>query len=378
MSKDLYEILGVGRSASDAELKQAYRKLAMKLHPDRNPGDQAAETQFKEVNAAYEILKDQKKRAIYDQYGHAGLGAEMGGGAGGFSGSAGGFSDIFEEFFGDIFGGGRGGGGGGRQAGVHRGEDLRYDLKVSLDTVLNGREESLRLPTISTCEKCHGSGAKSGSSSATCPSCQGTGQIHTRQGFFSIARTCPHCQGTGKIIRDPCTSCRGEGRIRSNKRLSVKVPPGVETGTRIRLTGEGGAGKQGGPAGDLYIVIEVEDHPIFAREGANLLCQIPITFPRAALGGKIEVPTLTGRARITLPSGVQTGKRMVLKGKGLPYLSRPGLYGDLVVEVRVETPVKLNGRQKELLEEFERSLEKGSQPDSSSFFQRIQDFFDKS
>ncbi|MBF0188537.1 MAG: molecular chaperone DnaJ [Magnetococcales bacterium] len=383
MSKDLYEILGVARDASDAEIKAAYRKLAMRLHPDRNPGDEEAETQFKEVNAAYEALKDPKKRAIYDQYGHAGLGQ---GGPGGFPGDGAGFGgagfgDIFEEFFGDIFGGGGGPGGprGGRggRGGAARGEDFRYDISISLESVAEGSEEKLRIPSIISCESCGGSGAKPGSGPETCAHCHGSGQVRSQQGFFSISRPCPSCSGRGQIIRDPCPECHGQGRKRSQKSLTVKIPPGIETGNRIRLTGEGGAGLHGGPAGDLYIVVEVKEHPIFDRDGPDLLCQVPITFPQAALGGKIEVPTLSGRARITLPAGTQTGKRFVLRGKGLPHLNRPGVNGNLVVEVRVETPVRLNGRQKELMEELAGTLENESQPDSTSFFDRVKVFLDK-
>ncbi|MBF0624943.1 MAG: molecular chaperone DnaJ [Magnetococcales bacterium] len=377
MPKDYYEILGVSRGASDADIKKAYRRLAMELHPDRNPGDKTAESRFKEVNEAHDILKDPKKRAIYDQFGHAGLGqgGPGPGGPGGEGPGFNGFGDIFEEFFGDIFGGRGGGGRGGR--GTQRGEDFRYDLSVTLETVMGGKEERLRLPSIITCETCNGSGARPGTGPETCGVCGGAGQIRTQQGFFSIARPCGACQGRGRTIRNPCPECQGQGRKRSEKNLTVKVPPGVETGTRIRLSGEGGAGQQGGPAGDLYIVIEVESHPMFERHGPDLLCHVPITFPQAALGGKLEVPTLRGRARIALPAGSQTGRRFVLKGKGLPHLGRPGLLGDLVVEVRVETPINLNKRQKELLEEFSRCSGEDCQPESTSFLDRVKDFLDK-
>lgn len=375
MPKDYYETLGVSRDADEKELKSAFRKLAMKHHPDRNPGDAEAEARFKEIGSAYEVLKDPKKRAVYDQYGHAGLNQGMGGDGGFGGGPGGGFGDIFEEFFGDIFGGGRGGGRG--RGGNNRGEDLRYDLGVSLETVMNGSEERLRIPTIATCDTCNGTGSKSGAPPETCTVCGGSGQVRTQQGFFSIARPCSNCSGTGKIIRDPCPACRGQGRKRSEKTLTVKIPPGVDTGTRIRLTGEGGAGINGGPAGDLFIMIEVENHPMFERYGADLLCHVPITFSQAALGGKLEVPTLKGRARLTLPAGTQTGRRLALRGKGLPHLNRPGVVGDLVVEVRIETPVNLSKRQKELLEEFAECSEEGSQPDSDSFFGKVKDFLDK-
>ncbi|MBF0178961.1 MAG: molecular chaperone DnaJ [Magnetococcales bacterium] len=374
MANDFYETLGVSRTASDADIKQAYRKLAMQLHPDRNPGDKTAEAKFKEINAAYEVLKDQKKRAIYDQFGHAGLNQQAGGGgySGDPSGFGGGFGDIFEEFFGDIFGGGRA-----SRGGPQKGEDFRYDMSISLETVMNGATERIRIPAIERCETCRGSGAKPGSGPENCSSCSGSGQIRTQQGFFSISRPCPTCRGQGRIIRNPCHDCQGQGRTRSEKTLTVKIPPGVETGTRIRLSGEGGAGPQGGPAGDLYIIIDVAHHPIFERFGPDLLCHAPITFPQAALGGKLEVPTLVGRAIVTVPPGVQTGKRLVLRGKGLPHLNRPGMFGDLVVEVRVETPVTLSKRQKELLQEFEALSNQESQPESHSFLGRVKDFLDK-
>ncbi|MBF0110202.1 MAG: molecular chaperone DnaJ [Magnetococcales bacterium] len=377
MPKDYYETLGVGRDASEDEIKKAYRKLAMQLHPDRNPGNKDAEAQFKEVNAAYEVLKDAKKRSIYDQFGHAGL--SQGGGGGGFSGDgsgfSGGFGDIFEEFFGDIFGGGRGGRE--RGGGPQRGEDLRYDMTVTLETVMNGAEEKIRIPTIVECDSCKGTGAKPGSSPETCPTCQGMGQVRTQQGFFSIARTCAACGGRGKIIRNPCGACRGQGRKRAEKTLTVKIPPGVDTGTRIRLSGEGGAGLVNGPAGDLYILIDVARHPMFERYGVDLLCQVPITFTQAALGGKLEIPSLGGKARLVIPAGTQTGSRLALRGKGLPHLNRPGVYGDLVVEVRVETPVRLNKRQKELFEELASCSDDDSHPDSKSFFDKVKDFLDK-
>lgn len=383
MPKDLYETLGVARGASDADLKKAYRKLAMAVHPDRNPGDKKAEARFKEVNAAYEVLKDQKKRAIYDRHGHAGLG--QGGPGGGFSGDpagfGGGFGDIFEEFFGDIFGGGGAGGGQGRpqrgSGGSQRGEDFHYDLTVTLETVMNGLEERIRIPTIVVCTTCSGSGARSGSGPELCSTCGGAGQVRTQQGFFSIARPCPACRGQGRIIRNPCGSCQGQGRVRSEKTLTVKIPPGVDTGNRIRLTGEGGAGLHGAPSGDLYIMVEVASHPMFERYESDLLCHVPITFHQAALGGKLEVPTLSGRARVMLPAGTQTGRRLALRGKGLPHLNRPGVFGDLVVEVRVETPINLSRRQRELLEEFAACSDKDSQPESNSFMGKVKDFLDK-
>ncbi|MBF0159840.1 MAG: molecular chaperone DnaJ [Magnetococcales bacterium] len=379
MPKDYYETLGVGRTASEEDLKKAYRQMAMKLHPDRNPGDKNAESRFKELNEAYEVLKDPKKRAIYDQFGHAGLAqGGPGGGSGGGSpfGGSGGFNDIFEEFFGDIFGSSRAGRGG--RAGMQRGEDFRYDFTISLETVMNGSEERLRLPTMVRCEECHGSGARAGTSPDTCTTCGGSGQIRTQQGFFAVSRSCHSCQGRGKTIRSPCPECQGQGKKRSEKVLTVKIPPGVDTGTRIRLNGEGGIGLNGGPSGDLYIVLEVQPHPIFQRRNADLICQVPITFPQAALGDKLEVPTMTGRSRVTLPAGTQSGTNLVLKGKGLPHLNRAGVYGDLIVEVKVETPVKLNRRQKELLEEFGQCANSDEcQPEAASFWQRIREFIDK-
>ena len=374
MPKDYYETLGVQRDVDEQSLKSAFRKLAMKHHPDRNPDDKDAEARFKEIGTAYEVLKDPKKRAVYDQYGHAGLGQGGPGGAGFGGGPGGGFGDIFEEFFGDIFGGR--GGGRGRQ-GNNRGDDFRYDLTVTMETVMNGAEERLRIPSVIPCNTCKGSGSKSGSGPETCTTCGGVGQVRTQQGFFSIARPCTACSGRGKIIRNPCQACRGQGRQRSEKTLTVKIPPGVDTGTRIRLSGEGGAGMNGGPAGDLFIMIEVANHNMFERYGADLLCHVPVTFTQAALGGKLEVPTLKGRARLTLPAGTQTSRRLALRGKGLPHLNRPGVFGDLVVEVRVETPVNLSKRQKELLEEFADCSDDGCQPDSSSFLDKVKDFLDK-
>ncbi|MBF0612928.1 MAG: molecular chaperone DnaJ [Magnetococcales bacterium] len=377
MAKDYYEVLGVARGASEEDLKKAYRKLAMQHHPDRNPGDKEAEARFREANEAYEVLKDPKKRAVYDQYGHAGLGQNGGGFPGDFSNmGGGGFGDIFEELFGDIFGGARSGRGG-RGGGPARGEDLRYDLKVTLEEVMTGTEARIRLPTMTGCESCGGTGARPGTRPETCGTCGGAGQLRQQQGFFTIARPCPACQGQGRVVRNPCHECRGQGRKQAEKNLTVKIPPGVETGTRIRVGGEGGAGMVGGPAGDLYIIIEVNPHPMFERQGPNLLCIAPISFTQAALGGKLDVPTLHGRARLNLQAGVQTGQRLVLRGKGLPFLNRPGMFGDLVVELRVETPVNLNKRQRELLEEFARCENQECQPESASFLDKVKEFLDK-
>ncbi|MBF0284719.1 MAG: molecular chaperone DnaJ [Magnetococcales bacterium] len=388
MAKDYYDLLGVPRDANEQDLKKAYRKLAMELHPDRNPGNKEAEAKFKEVNEAYEVLKDPRKRPLYDQFGHAGVNQGAGGGGpggfpgGGFpGGGGGGFGDIFdnlEDIFGDIFGGAGGGGRGGRgRSGALRGEDLRYDLTITLEDVMAGKEVRLRVPTILACDTCNGSGARPGSGPETCAHCGGTGEQRTQQGFFAISRPCPTCRGQGRVIRNPCPDCRGDGRKRGEKNLTVKIPPGVDAGTRIRLSNEGGAGMHGGPPGDLYIILDVSPHGMFERHGPDLLCHIPITFPQATLGGKLEIPTLNGRARISIPEGTQNGKRFVLRGKGLPHLNRPGIFGDLVAEMRVETPVNLTKRQRELLEEFQRLSGDDSQPESSTFMGKVKDFFDK-
>ena len=375
MSKrDYYEILGVDKSASDKEIKKAYRRVAMKYHPDRNPDDKAAEDKFKEANEAYEILSDGQKKAAYDQYGHAGVDASAGG-AGGFGGGAGSFSDIFGDVFGDIFGGA--GGGGGRQRGPQRGSDLRYNLEVDLEEAVKGATVKIDIPTLVSCEPCGGSGAKKGSSPTTCTTCGGVGQVRMQQGFFSVQQTCPNCRGKGKIISDPCTSCRGQGRIEETKTLSVKVPPGVDTGDRIRLGGEGEAGPDGGPAGDLYVQIAVREHSIFERDGKHLYCEVPISFTDAALGGELEVPTLDGRVKLKIPAETQTGKLFRLRGKGVAPV-RGGSTGDLLCRVVVETPVNLTKRQKELMEELQGSFEKeGEQsPRKASWFKGVKSFFD--
>jgi len=368
--RDYYEVLGVERGASEADLKKAYRRLAMKFHPDRNPGDKAAEESFKEANEAYEVLSDASKRAAYDQYGHAGVDPQMGGGGPGFGGAN--FSDIFGDVFSDFFGGGRGGGRGGAQ----RGSDLRYTLELDLEEAVRGTTVSIRVPTLVNCKVCDGSGAKKGSSPISCPTCAGIGQVRMQQGFFSVQQTCPRCHGQGKIISDPCDSCHGEGRVEEFKTLSVKVPPGVDTGDRIRLSGEGEAGTQGGPTGDLYVVINVREHSIFQRDGKNLYCEVPISFTDAALGGELEVPTLDGRVKLKIPEGTQTGKQFRLRGKGVAPV-RGGSPGDLLCRVAVETPVNLDRRQRELLEEFRASLEGNTtnSPKASGWFEGMKRFF---
>lgn len=370
MSKrDYYEVLGVDRDTSEKELKKAYRRVAMKFHPDRNPDDKEAEEKFKEASEAYEILSDANKRAAYDQFGHAGVDPSqggMGGGAGGF----GNFSDIFGDVFGDIFGGGGHG-----RGGPSRGADLRYTLDLSLEEAVKGTSVKIRVPTLVSCDVCHGSGAKAGTKPVTCTTCGGVGQVRMQQGFFSVQQTCPNCRGKGTIISDPCDNCHGQGRIEETKTLSVKVPPGVDTGDRIRLSGEGEAGADGGPAGDLYVQVSVREHDIFQRDGKNLYCEVPISFVDAALGGELEVPTLDGRVKLKVPAETQTGKLFRLRGKGVSPV-RGGAPGDLLCRVAVETPVNLTGKQKELLEEFAASM-KGDKhsPRQSSWFEGMKNFF---
>lgn len=370
---DYYETLGVARTADEKELKSAFRKLAMKHHPDKNPDDAEAEKKFKEINEAYETLKDQQKRAAYDRFGHAAF--EQGGmGAGGFQ-SGGGFSDIFEDIFGEMMGGGRGGRArstGGRE----RGADLRYNMEITLEEAYSGKTAQIRVPTSITCDVCTGSGAKPGTKPTTCSTCQGTGRIRAAQGFFSIERTCPTCHGRGQTISDPCTKCHGQGRVTEERSLSVNIPSGIEDGTRIRLQGEGEAGLRGGPSGDLYIFLSVKPHEFFQRDGADLYCSVPISMTTAALGGTFDVVTLDGsKSRVTVPEGTQAGKQFRLKGKGMPVL-RSTQTGDLYIQIQIETPQKLTKRQRELLQEFEQLSSKENNPESTGFFARMKDFFD--
>jgi molecular chaperone DnaJ len=371
--RDYYEILGVERGASDADLKKAYRRLAMKYHPDRNPGDKEAEEKFKEANEAYEVLSDAGKRSAYDQYGHAGVDPSMGGGGFGAGAAGASFSDIFGDVFSDFFGNARGGGRGGPQ----RGADLRYTLDLDLEEAVRGTNVTIRVPTLVGCKTCDGSGAKPGTSPTTCTTCGGIGQVRMQQGFFSVQQTCPRCHGTGKIIPEPCQTCHGQGRIEEQKTLSVKVPAGVDTGDRIRLYGEGEAGTMGGPAGDLYVVVNVREHAIFQRDGKHLYCEVPISFADAALGGELEVPTLDGRVKLKIPEATQTGKMFRLRGKGVVPV-RGGGAGDLMCRVVVETPVNLDKRQRELLEEFRNTLQGNSShsPRASGWFDGMKRFFD--
>ena len=373
MSKrDYYEILGVARNATETELKKSYRRLAMKYHPDRNPGDDQAEARFKEAKEAYEILGDPRKRAAYDQFGHAGVDHAAGGG--GFS-AADAFGDIFGDVFGDIFGGGRSRG----RSRVFRGADLRYELELELEQAAFGDEVTIRAPVMAECGECDGSGAEKDSGPTTCETCGGSGTVRMQQGFFSIQQTCPRCRGAGTIISNPCRVCHGEGRVREMKTLSVKIPPGVDSGDRIRLAGEGEVGRNGGPPGDLYVEINVRPHPIFERQGADLACEIPVSFSTLVLGGSVDVPTLDGEVSLKIPEESQTGRVFRLRGKGVKPV-RGGMTGDLMVRVTAETPVKLNKQQRELLRKFEDSLQSSSvshSPREHSWLDGVKAFFEK-
>ena len=370
MSKrDYYEILGVSRTVTEVELKTSFRKLAMQHHPDKNPGSKEAEIKFKEINEAYQVLSDGQKRAAYDRFGHQAFENGGGGGPGGNADFSDFMSDIFDSFFGDARRGGP------RSAnGRERGADLRYNLEIGLEEAFTGKNASIRVPTSVSCESCSGTGAKPGSKSRQCPTCGGHGRVRANQGFFSVERTCPTCSGRGEIIDDPCKNCQGAGRVTRERTLSVNIPAGVEDGTRIRLAGEGEAGLRGGPAGDLYIFLSIKPHAIFQRDGADLFCRVPIGLVSAALGGEIEVPTLSGeQARVKIPEGTQTGKQFRLKGKGMSVL-RSRDVGDLYIQVVVETPQKLTMRQRELLEEFERESSHNNHPETAGFFGRVKDF----
>lgn len=371
--RDFYEILGLAKNSSDEEIKKAYRKLAMKHHPDRNPDSKGAEDKFKEAKEAYEMLSDPQKRDAYDRYGHAGVDPNVGGGGGG-----GGFADAFGDIFGDIFGqagGGRGGRGGPQ---VYRGADLRYNLEITLEQAAHGYDTTIRVPSWDSCETCDGSGAKPGTAPVTCTTCAGHGQVRMQQGFFSVLQTCPKCHGSGKINPSPCTACSGAGKIKRNKTLEVKIPSGIDDGMRIRSSGNGEPGMNGGPPGDLYVEIRIKQHAMFQREGDDLHCEIPISFAKAALGGEIEVPTLSGKASFTIPEGTQSGKTFRLRSKGIKGV-RSGYAGDLFCHVVVETPVTLTDRQKELLREFEElTIEGGSKhsPQTKSWKDKVKEFFE--
>jgi molecular chaperone DnaJ len=366
--RDYYEVLGVAKNASEADLKKAFRRLAMKYHPDRNPGDKEAEDRFKEAKEAYEILTDPQRRAAYDQFGHAGVDPSAGGARGGAN-----FSDIFEDIFGDIFGGG--GRGGSR---VYRGADLQYNLELTLEEAVFGTEVKIRVPTLVECAACNGSGAEEGTTPETCGTCGGVGQVRMQQGFFSVQQTCPRCHGTGKVITDPCHACHGQGRVEEHKTLSVKVPAGVDSGDRIRLSGEGEAGINGGPPGDLYVQIHVKPHNLFTRKGNDLLCEVPISFAAAALGGDLEIPTLDGRVNLKIPEETQSGRLFRLRGKGVKSV-HGGAQGDLICRVNVETPVKLTRRQKELLRELDETMKAGGtrhSPQEESWLDGVKGFFE--
>ena len=372
MSKrDYYEVLGVAKTCTEVELKAAFRKLAMQHHPDRNPGDTECEHKFKELNEAYDVLKDGDKRAAYDRFGHAAFEqGGMGGGAGFSSDFGSAFADIFEGIFG-MPGGGRG-----RSTGRERGSDLRYNMEITLEEAFEGKSAQIRIPTSVTCEVCSGSGAKTGTKPKTCPTCGGAGKVRHAQGFFTPDRTCPACQGRGQVIDDPCAACSGAGRVTRERTLSVNIPAGVEDGTRIRLAGEGEAGVRGGPAGDLYIFLSLQPHELYQRDGADLYCRVPISMVTAALGGEISVPAIdASEAKVKIPAGTQSGARFRLAGKGMPVL-RSKQTGDLYVQVAVETPQKLTKRQKELLAEFEKLSSEHTPPESAGFLGRVKTFLD--
>ncbi|HPE59605.1 MAG TPA: molecular chaperone DnaJ [Thiolinea sp.] len=369
--RDYYEILGVNKNASEADLKKAFRRLAMKYHPDRNPDDADAEQKFKEAKEAYEVLGEPNRRAAYDQFGHAGVRQSAGGGGAG----PGGFGDIFEDIFGDIFGSGGRRGGGNR---AYRGSDLQYNLELGLEEAVFGTEVDIRVPSMQTCDTCEGTGARKGSHPQSCPTCHGQGQVRIQQGFFSVQQACPQCRGTGRIIADPCQDCHGQGRVEKQKTLSVRIPMGVDTGDRIRLSGEGEAGINGGPSGDLYVQVHVKPHELFVRDGDNLYCDVPIRFTMAALGGELEVPTLEGKVTLKVPPETQTGKKFRLRGKGVKSV-RSASMGDLICNVVVETPVNLTKRQRELLTEFDAIMQEGGQrhsPQQHGWLDKARHFFD--
>ncbi len=364
--RDYYEVLGIERTASEEQIKKAYRRMAMKYHPDRNPGDKSAEERFKEASEAYQVLSDPQRRAQYERFGHAAF--EQGGGFGGFDFSSAGFEDVFSDIFGDFVGGGRGRG----RTRARRGEDLRYDLRIKFEEAIFGTEKVITVPRLTTCEACDGKGTKGGTARATCSACHGTGQIRFQQGFFTIAKNCGQCGGTGTVIKDPCRSCGGSGVAQKTQTLNIRVPPGVDTGARLKLRSEGEAGRNGGPPGDLYVVIDVQDHPLFTRHDQDIVCEVPIGFPQAALGAEIEVPTLEGKLKMKVPAGTQSGSVFRLKGKGAPSLRGSGR-GDQLVQIVVEVPRKLTAHQRELLEQFARDSGDEVNPLSKGFFDKVKE-----
>jgi len=369
--QDLYQTLGIEKNSSDADIKKAYRKLAMKYHPDRNPDDSAAEQKFKSIQKAYAVLSDKQKRAAYDQFGHAGVNPQGGMGGGFNTGDA--FNDIFGDVFGDIFGGGRGQA---RRSSAQRGSDLRYQVNLTLEQAVFGDKINVEIPSYNQCDSCTGSGAKEGTSATRCIKCDGRGAVRVQQGFFTLQQTCPECRGSGETIKNPCTICSGSGRKRTNRTIAIKIPAGVDNADRIRLSGEGEAGARGGTQGDLYIFIDVSQHKIFERDGHNLFCRVPVSMARAALGGDIEVPTMDGgRSRVKVPPGSQSGRQMRLRSKGMPAI-KSTQYGDMFIELAVETPVNLTARQKELLAEFE-DLSEDNNPETNSFFSSVKSFWDQ-
>jgi molecular chaperone DnaJ len=369
---DFYTLLGVDRSAGADELKKAYRKLAMKYHPDKNPGDDAAEQKFKEISEAYEVLKDDQQRAAYDQYGHAAFEGGMGGG--GHPGGMGGMSDIFDDLFGEFVGGRRGQRSNG---GRTRGQDLRYNMQITLEEAYEGKKAQIRVPSSVTCDTCTGSGATPGSQPVNCNTCGGNGRVRAAQGFFSVERTCPACHGRGQVIENPCSDCHGQGRVQKERTLAVTIPQGVEEGTRIRLAGEGEAGMRGGPSGDLYIFLSIEPHKLFERDGTELFCDVPVSLTIAALGGEIEVPTVGGgKVKVKVPEGTQTGKQFRVRGKGMPGL-HARRHGDLYIQIHVETPVGLTKAQKELLKKFDEASSEKTNPESTGFFDKVKEFFNE-